>query len=100
MKMWFAVNLGDALLAGESLALVKSVFNSEYEKANESKEMAVFTRHESEGRLQCEVKVYLTPASIIVAEAVGATPCIKPSADGLSMLAGSEACWSVFFPER
>ena len=97
MSIWFTCNLGDAMLAAESLGHIKALFLSEYEKANSSKEMAVFFRHESEGRLHCEVKVYFTPATVVVAEAVDAIPCKKPSSDGLGLLAGSEESWSVFF---
>ncbi len=58
MNTWFTCNLGDAMLAGESLEHIKTLFSLEYEKANNPKGMAIFIRHESEGRLQCEVKVY------------------------------------------
>jgi len=97
MSVWFTRNLGDAMLAGESLDPIKALFLSEYGKAKNSKEMAVFIRHESEGRLHCEVKIYFSPASASVAEAVGAIPCDKPSPDGLGLLAGSEESWSVLF---
>jgi hypothetical protein len=98
MSVWFARNLGDAMLAGESLDHVKTLFLSEYAKARNSKEMAVFIHHESEGRLHCEVKIYFSPASVVVAEAVDAIPCEKPSPDGLGLLAGSEESWAVLFP--
>lgn len=98
MRVWFTRSLGDAMLAGESLDHIKTLFLSEYEPAKNSKEMAVFIRHESEGHLHCEVKVYFSPASVLVAEAVDAIPCKKPSPDGLGLLAGSEESWSVFFP--
>ncbi|MGB5540927.1 MAG: hypothetical protein WBO37_12615 [Gammaproteobacteria bacterium] len=100
MNIRFTGNPGDAMFAGESLDHIKAVFSSEYEKAGYSKEMAVFIRHESEGRLHCEVEVYFSPASIVAAEAVDATPCKRPSSEGLSLLAGSELSWSVFFAGR
>lgn len=98
MSVWFTKNLGDAMLAGESLEHVKTIFLSAYEQAENANEMALFFRHESEGRLHCEVKIYFPPASAWVAKAVDATPCSKPSPDGLALLAGSEASWSVLFP--
>ena len=100
MSIWFTRNLGDAMLAGESLDRIRALFFSEHAKANNSKEMAVFVRHESEGRLHCEVKVYFSPATVVVAEAFDAIPCKKPSSDGLGLLGGSEESWSVFFPKN
>jgi len=99
MDVWFTKNLGDAMLAGEPLEQIKTLFLSAYERAKNANEMALFFRHESEGRLHCEVKIYFTPASAFVAEAVDATPCNKPSPDGLGLLAGSKDVWSVLFRE-
>jgi len=98
MSVWFTKNLGDAMLAGESLEQIKTLFLSAYEQSGNADEMALFFRHESEGRLHCEVKIYFPPASAFVAQAVDAIPCNKPSPDGLGLLAGSEASWSVLFP--
>ena len=98
MTTWFTSNLGDAMLAGESLDHIKAIFLSAYQGASDSKEMAVFMRHESEGRLHCEVKIYFSPPAEDVAKAVGAIACNKPASEGLSLLAGTEESWSVFFP--
>lgn len=100
MNCWFASNLGDAMLAGESLEHIKELFLAVNESGNSSKEQALFIRHESEGRLHCEVKVYFSPAAAFVAKAVNALPCNKPCPDGLSLLAGSEESWSILFPKR
>jgi len=98
-SLWYTLNLGDATLAEESLDQIRTLFSSEYEKAGKSEDMAVFLRHESEGRLHCEVQVYFSPATATVAEAVGASPCRKPSCGGLGLLAGSEMAWLVLFPD-
>ncbi len=100
MNCWFTSNLGDAMLAGEPLEHIKELFLAEYEAGNISKDHALFVRHESEGRLHCEVKVYFSPATVIVAKAVNATACNKPCPDGLSLLTGSEESWSVLFPRK
>jgi len=42
MSIWFSCNLGDAMLAGESLDNIKTLFLTESEKASSSKKMAVF----------------------------------------------------------
>ncbi len=100
MNCWCRSNLGDPMLAGASLEHIKALFLSEYETVNDSKERALFYRHESEGRLHCEVIVYFPPATVIVAKAVHATPCNKPCSDGLALLAGPVESWSVLFPEK
>ncbi len=100
MRNWFLKNLGDAMLAGDQQDRIKQLFLSAYSDADSPKEMAVFFRHESEGRLHCEVKIYFSPMSIAVAREVHAEPCEKPSPDGLSILAGSQESWMVLFPEQ
>jgi hypothetical protein len=99
MRNWFFKNLGDAMLADDQQNRIKQVFLSAYPDAKSVKEMAVFVRHESEGRLHCEVKVYFSPMSVVVAREVEAEPCAKPSSNGLSLLAGSQDSWTLFFPE-
>lgn len=100
MENWFLLNLGDAMLAFDQQDRIKQLFLSIYSDAGNPKGMAAFIRHESEGRLHCEVKIYLSPMSVAVAREVDAKPCEKPSPDGLSVLAGSEDSWLVLFPER
>lgn len=100
MRDWFTKNLGDGMLAGEPLCQLEELFLTEYANAGHPEEMAAFIRHESEGRLHCEVKVYLSPASVGVARAVDAESCGRPALNGLSLFAGSENSWLVLFPER
>lgn len=100
MRNWFLKNLGDAMLADDQQDRIKQLLLSAYSDADSPKEMAAFIRHESEGRLHCEVKIYFSPMSIAVAREVNAEPCEKPSPDGLSMLAGSQDSWMVLFPEQ
>ena len=88
------------MFAGEALEQIKALFLAEYKNDNSSKDQALFLRHESEGRLHCEVKVYFSPATSIIAKEVNATPCNKPHSDGLDLLAGSEESWSVLFSEK
>jgi hypothetical protein len=100
MRNWFLKNLGDAMLACDQQDRIKQLLLSACANAGGPNEMAAFIRHESEGRLHCEVKIYFSPMSVTVAREVNADPCEKPSPDGLSMLAGSQDSWLVLFPER
>lgn len=100
MNTWFTKNLGDALLAGKALDDITMLFQSEYSHTTQPKDMAIFIRHESDGRLQCEVCLYFSPAAAAVARAVAAVTCNKPSAEDLGLFAGPETAWSHLFPEK
>lgn len=99
MKNWFQINLGDAMLAFDQQELIKELLLSAGKLATRPGELAAFIRHESEGRLHCEVKVYLSPVSTEVARAVNAQPCERPRPDDLSLLAGTVESWDILFPE-
>jgi hypothetical protein len=99
MSIWFTKSLGDAMLAGEALAQLEELFLSVHEKSDSSDKIAICIRHESEGRLHCEVKAYFSPDAVIVAKTVDADPCTRPLRDGLSLLIGPEDSWQALFPE-
>lgn len=99
MENWYVKNLGDAMLVFDEQDRIEACFRSACEATGCSEEVAAFIRHESDGRLHCEVKVYFSPASGDIAKTLGAIRCEQPSANGLSMLVGSEAVWGVLFPE-
>jgi len=99
MNLWFSKNLGDAMLAYLVLENIEAVCRLAYQKADCPDDMAVFLRHESEGRLHCEVKIYFSPAIGDTAKSLGAYPCEQPTRYGLSLLVGTPAVWSVLFPE-
>ena len=95
---WYAMSLGDGVTALEPLSDLESRFRAAFEQAGRPKDMAVFTRHESEGRLHCELMVYFSPAARAVAQALGAQPCGGPLPQGLSLLAGPVESWPLLFP--
>lgn len=89
MHDWYSLNLGDAMLATEPLACVERLFRAEFERAGCPADMALYLRHESEGRLHCDLVVYLSPAAAGIAAQVGAEPCDPPTPDGLSRMAAA-----------
>lgn len=97
MNGWFCRHLGDGILASAPLGRIEALFGATYARAGSPRDMALFVRQQSEGRLHCEVSVYFSPAAAAVAKAVEAVPCSRPSRDGLSLLIGAEDCWSVLF---
>ncbi len=100
MSVWFRKNLGDAMLAFLVLDDVENICLSAHKKANCPNEMAVFLRHESEERLQCEIIVYFSPAMAHIAGELEATPCEQPTKYGLSLLVGAPIAWSLLFPQE
>jgi hypothetical protein len=100
MSPWFSKSLGDPLLAGEPLSRLEALFRSEPAEGGDSREMAIFVRQESEGRLHCEVRAYFSPAAAAVAKRVDADPCDRPFPEGLSLLAGPPESWRALFPDR
>ena len=95
---WYSKEIGDGLMAYEPSEQIIKAFQAGFILAGKPVEMAVFTRHESEGRLHCEVLAYFSPAAASIARLVEAEPCEKPSRGGLGLLAGDEGCWPVLFP--
>lgn len=93
MEGWFSKNLGDPLLAAEALGRIEAAFRDAFTAAGQPNGMALFLRHESEGRLHCELKLYFSPAAEAVARAVHADACLRPSPHGLSLYAGSAGDW-------
>jgi hypothetical protein len=97
MAVWFAKNLGDAMLASEALDQIRLSYAATYKEAESRQRAAVFIRHESDGRLHCEVMAYFSPGAFSLAEAFDAVPCRRPSPDDLSLHAGPDDCWQDIF---
>lgn len=100
MATWFSKQLGDGILAYESKDQIQAMFATLFAAAARPADMAVFTRHELEGRLQCEVVAYFSPSAKIIARQMDAQACEKPARTELDLLVGEPACWTILFPER
>ncbi len=99
MRTWFSKKLGDGMTAYGPLEQIEEAFQPLFAAAGEPVDMAAFTRHDSEGRLHCEVTAYFSPAAAEVARICDAEPCARPARWGLDLLAGDQGCWAVLFPE-
>ena len=97
MTAWFAKNLGDAMLAWDSLDRVETLYTSLYGGADSRRDTAVFIRHESEGRLHCEVMAYFSPNAFLLAAALDAAPCKRLSKHDLSLHVGPGDSWQTLF---
>ena len=98
MQTWFSQQLGDGVWAFAPKNDIREQFAPLFAAAGRPVDMAVFTRHALEGRLQCEVVAYFSPAAAVLAQALGAQPCDKPTHHDLDLLAGEVASWAVQFP--
>lgn len=99
MATWFSKQLGDGILAYESKDQIQAIFTPLFAAAARPVDFAVFTRHELEGRLQCEVVAYFSPAAEGIARQMNAQACERPACAELDLLVGEPACWTVLFPE-
>ncbi len=89
MAGWYRLELEDALTAWAEVEAIREACQTAWRTAGEPADMAIFQRHESEGRLHCRVVLYFTPGAAALAERHAASVCARPHADGLSLLAGS-----------
>ncbi len=100
MTHWYTLNLGDALLADQAITSTEQAVLKAYLKAGKPNNMASFIRHESEGKLHCDVMIYFSPAAAEVAQWLGAAPCSQPAPEGLGLLAGDKDCYSHYFSDE
>lgn len=77
MSAWYRLNLGDPLLADAQCEAIA--------QAARKAGLAVYSRHEGEGQLHCELILYFPAGSNTLAQAYGALVCGDPGA-GLSRL--------------
>ena len=63
MQTWFSQPLGDGVMAFEPKEALREQFEQWFEAEGQPVDMAVFVRHESEGRLQCQAIAYFSPAA-------------------------------------
>ncbi|WP_374972580.1 hypothetical protein [Spongiibacter marinus] len=93
---WHCLNLGDALLAEPQHTALVTDFQRRYSASATPR--VLITRHESEGRLHCEVLVYFSPGCEALVAAWQARPCRAPGGSGLSYSTGAGSEWQRAFP--
>ncbi|QNM95156.1 hypothetical protein [Chitinimonas koreensis] len=98
MDAWYCKSLGDGMSAHLPMHDIAELFRPMHAAAGHPPAMAVFTRHESDGHLHCEVTVFFSPAAAELARALGAIACPEPAPERLDLLAGSPASFALLFP--
>ena len=96
---WFCKNLGDAMLADQSLLQIKQQFVSLYQHTQPSAQRAVFVRHETAGHLYCQVVLYFSPEASELAKVFDAEPCSRPVSEDLSIFIGDEGAFTGLFSD-
>lgn len=89
MQSWYAIDLGDALLAGPDFDDLEVQLTEIYERAGKPAGLAAYYRHETTAGLYCSVLIYLSPDFAPYAIELDATPCPEPEQAGLSLLVGT-----------
>jgi hypothetical protein len=90
---WHYKDLGDALMAHLELDEIATAVRVAQAEEPEAGNLAVFTRHSSEGRLQCAVTAYFSPAASSLAQKFGAVACSRPQRNELALLCGDSRAW-------
>lgn len=98
MENWHFLFLGDAMIAHAPSEQIREAFLPLFELSGEPSDMAIFTRTDTENRLQCEVFVYFSPATADIAKKFDAKSCERPLKKGLELLVGNPNSLSVLFP--
>jgi hypothetical protein len=96
---WFCKNLGDAMLADQTLLRIQEQFASLYQDAPPATRRAVFIRHETTSHLYCQVILYFSPETSELAKMFDAESCSPPAQEGLSMFAGDKDTFTRLFSE-
>lgn len=97
---WFVKSMGDGLVADAPLSAVEASFLTHYGEPQDCPpQCALWKRHDTDGRLHCEVLLFFSPGAEELALSVGAHRCHKPKRAELSLVAGPEAAWELFFSE-
>ena len=94
MGDWYALELGDPLIASVTLAEIREEFAATI-SAEADASCAVFTRRDA-GDLHCRVTAYFSPGADGLARRYGAHVCAQPGRRGLELLAATEAGLDLF----
>ncbi|GAA5141000.1 hypothetical protein [Thalassotalea piscium] len=86
---WYAINLGDAILATTALYELQDQLDKVYQDSDRCEAMQAYYRYES-GNTHCKVNVYLTAHFQQALCVKGALPCMAPLYSDLTFLAGNK----------
>lgn len=91
MTQWYALHLGDALIAQPRFAELERHLSGLYERAGRPSHLAACYRHENQG-MHCHLVVFVTAGFRELAGLEAAVPSSQPDFSDLSFLAGNRHC--------
>jgi hypothetical protein len=97
MDTWYCKVLGHGAAAFAPSARIQAMFSPLYAASGQPSSMAVFARHDRKAN---RVTAFFSPRATELAALFGASPCEKPSSDGIGLLVGNARSWEIFFPDR
>jgi hypothetical protein len=98
MGTWYSLDIGDGIEAAlPTTKIQEAVFALIAAKNGNPKNIAVFSRYDLGANI---VTVYFAPETEVIARAFNASPCEKPSSDGIGLIAGDGNGLAVFFLDR
>ena len=97
METWYCKTLGDGVGASAPSLRIQQLFPPLYAASGQPSSMAVFARHD---RNTNRVTAFFSPRATELAALFGASPCAKPSSEGIGLLVGNARSWEILFPER
>lgn len=95
METWFSKNLGNGADAFAPTIAMQNTFIPLFARIGQPHDMALFSWSEPKSH---DVIIYFSPAAAQMAGMYGATPCERPSRQGLSLLVGDQRCWGLLYP--
>jgi hypothetical protein len=97
VETWYCKMLGDGAAATAPSLRIQQLFPPLFAASRQPSSMAVFVRHDRKAN---KVTAYFSPRASTLAVLFGATPCERPSGDGIGLLVGDRRCWEICFPDR
>jgi len=95
MDTWHSLNLGDAIEAAQPLSKIKEAIMLLLFASGGTPDIIAFSRENPETNI---MTAYFPPAASDVAIAFGATPCERPTRDGLIPIFGDQRAWEIYYP--
>ncbi len=95
MDTWYSRSLGDGIEAYQPSKQIIDSFMPFHDTAGNPLHMVVFSREDPETNI---ITANFSPSAHALAALFNATPCEKPSPDGLTFLVGDQRAWDILYP--